>query len=865
MNALLDIALTNALMAGALAVVAIVLVRTTRRPALAHVLWALVLIRLVMPPIVPVEVLPVSAFTDEASAEDDSVPLLDRFPTSPVPASWATEEIEEPSDVEVTPVTTVLDENEGTTPLALVATAEPPLLPRWGWAWAIGSAVVLVLALVRARRFHGIVSRARPSPEPIQDLARTIAKRLGIRRYPDVVLVDAAVPPLVWGFLCRARIVLPSRLLVEIDGEELHGLLAHELAHVRRRDHWMRYIELVATAAWWWLPLTWWARRRLREAEELCCDRWAVWCAPAAREAYATALLRTVTFLSRTRGRTPAPAVGMSAIPGVKRRLGMILETQNGAPVLRRTTLLVCLALPVFALLPAQAVSEPEPAKLTVEPTKPVSTLEPEPLTQERPQEKPTSRPARATATKTEGYTPSIAPPIHAPGLAASIDLQNRLNTTTMSVQLEEATLKEFVKLLSSKGGMSIVIEPEVARHKMNEVITLDLENVSLRVALDTVCKTLEIHPEVDHGILRLTQESYVRVYDVKDITGDAEATKQLARMVKRNVSPKTWMKPAYDVTPSKTVLIVKAPKAIDRQVRQFITDLRAFSTRRARGHADDGSSPRSPWRNREEESNASSEALLRQQIEELKARQRALRKRIESLHSGQDGNSQPDEPTAGKQSVLRLTTMDPQGRPLKGIGVQWVNYRTEKRDSDGRLISVHETRDKRKRWPKSGPDGRLQIPLRPGRVAHVRLTDGKGGHSDLRIETGSKPSVIEAEAVFETRRTKGTWDRNGLLKEVIELPNRSEFDELRKPEKKKVTIRGKVLGGEFKNDHILLNVGSEAGVKKGTALEVIRGNKYIGRLLVAQVGKKQSLAELIMAVSNDRPKPGDTVLNNLR
>ena len=49
----------------------------------------------------------------------------------------------------------------------------------------------------------------------------------------------------------------------------------HALAHLRRRDHWVRYLELAATCAYWWHPAAWWARAALREA----VDRWrdAAW------------------------------------------------------------------------------------------------------------------------------------------------------------------------------------------------------------------------------------------------------------------------------------------------------------------------------------------------------------------------------------------------------------------------------------------------------------------------------------------------------------------------------------------------------------------------------------------------------------
>ena len=56
MNAILEMALSNALVAGLMAVVVFGISRIFRRPALIHSLWLLVLIKLVTPPIVPVPI-----------------------------------------------------------------------------------------------------------------------------------------------------------------------------------------------------------------------------------------------------------------------------------------------------------------------------------------------------------------------------------------------------------------------------------------------------------------------------------------------------------------------------------------------------------------------------------------------------------------------------------------------------------------------------------------------------------------------------------------------------------------------------------------------------------------------------------------
>src|SRR5205823_5460117 len=120
-------------------------------------------------------------------------------------------------------------------------------------------------------------------------------------------------------------------------------------AHLRRRDHWVRRLELVVLGFYWWHPVAWWACRRLRDAEEQCCDAWVVWALPAAGPAYASALVETVAFLSLARPVRPLAASGAGHVQTLKRRLTMILR---GTPprALSVTGFLAVLALGAFVL-----------------------------------------------------------------------------------------------------------------------------------------------------------------------------------------------------------------------------------------------------------------------------------------------------------------------------------------------------------------------------------------------------------------------------------------------------------------------------------------------------------------------------------
>ena len=87
------------------------------------------------------------------------------------------------------------------------------------------------------------------------------------------------------------------------------------------------------TGLYWWHPVVWWARRGLREAEEQCCDAWAVWATPRGSKSYAAALLAALEFVSGapTAGVAAAAAIisGRGHVSFLKRRMRMIVQART--------------------------------------------------------------------------------------------------------------------------------------------------------------------------------------------------------------------------------------------------------------------------------------------------------------------------------------------------------------------------------------------------------------------------------------------------------------------------------------------------------------------------------------------------------
>jgi beta-lactamase regulating signal transducer with metallopeptidase domain len=319
----LQVAVSNLVFSVALAIVAHRVDRSGRYPAIAHLLWVLVLLKVLTPPLIV-------------------LPLLPGAPELPTDASG----IDLAAGL------------AGAGPVALVG-AMPILMA----GWLLGSVTVLAVSLFRVRRFDALLrDTARPASSEVGRLAESVALRMGLRARPEILLTSARLSPLTWWTGGRVRIVLPAGLCGAMAADELRWVLAHELGHVKRRDHLVRWLEWLACVAFWWNPVVWWARRSLRHAEEASCDALVMSRLRGRPQAYARALLVVVEFLVGPATRPPAVATGMDAGEGLERRFARIVAPQPGSPMPPKLVATVMGAALLLMTLGLGSASLPEPA-----------------------------------------------------------------------------------------------------------------------------------------------------------------------------------------------------------------------------------------------------------------------------------------------------------------------------------------------------------------------------------------------------------------------------------------------------------------------------------------------------------------------
>lgn len=295
--------------------------RRFERPGFAHALWLLVLLKLLLPGLVaiPGVALPVPEILRGADAGS-----MDEWFAAPSPESMSASGME----------SALVSADDP----AAHAAADHLVGPEWmlltGWlgiAWLIGSLIVLAVSTARILRFHRALRQATTlAPESLREQTQELARTIGLNRVPEVLVTQARLSPLVWWRAFRPVIVVPQEILRSDRAAERKWALAHELGHLRRHDHFVRWLEWLAVVVFWWNPVSWWARRNLRLNEEICCDRLVIERFAPHPKVYANSLLNVVEFLARPTLRPPGLASALDSGGALEKRLTMILTKDNG-------------------------------------------------------------------------------------------------------------------------------------------------------------------------------------------------------------------------------------------------------------------------------------------------------------------------------------------------------------------------------------------------------------------------------------------------------------------------------------------------------------------------------------------------------
>lgn len=184
-------------------------------------------------------------------------------------------------------------------------------------------------------RSEGLV----PLEESLSQKAYAIKEAFGIRSAVRFYYSGLAVVPQVIGWL-KPVVLIPVGLVNRLSPEQVEAVIAHELAHIRRRDYIVNCLQYLLEVFFFFNPFLLWLSNKIREEREHCCDDLAMQTRHRKKD-----YVRALIICSEYTGYTPTQALAF--IKGKNQllhRVQRLLTNQNLTFNNMEKIVLICLS-----------------------------------------------------------------------------------------------------------------------------------------------------------------------------------------------------------------------------------------------------------------------------------------------------------------------------------------------------------------------------------------------------------------------------------------------------------------------------------------------------------------------------------------
>ncbi len=190
-----------------------------------------------------------------------------------------------------------------------------PLNVKLAAIWASVALIVSLLVAFRCLQARRLLKSCPPVENPkLAALVDELRLRLGIGRRVALLCFPPAYDtrgPAVTG-VWRPVIVLPPQMAARWNHEELAPVLLHELAHVKRRDLPVNFLQILVQIVFFFHPLVWYANSRIRRERELACDDLAVLHSGGRPHRYSRSIVRVLEEIGKDEPALASVSLGMT-------------------------------------------------------------------------------------------------------------------------------------------------------------------------------------------------------------------------------------------------------------------------------------------------------------------------------------------------------------------------------------------------------------------------------------------------------------------------------------------------------------------------------------------------------------------------
>ncbi|WP_316850374.1 M56 family metallopeptidase [Pedobacter agri] len=180
-----------------------------------------------------------------------------------------------------------------------------------------------------------------------------LSDKLGLSQRIKLLQSGLAKVPMVLGHF-KPLILIPLGLLNGLATTEVEAILAHELAHIKRRDYLINLLQCFIEIIFFFNPAVLWVSHLIKTEREHCCDDLAIQCVND-RKNYVKALV----FCQEFEQRAPAYAMGITGKTGslLHRASRMLFNTNSTLNKMEKTILTIALVGTVMCTVAIKSVS----------------------------------------------------------------------------------------------------------------------------------------------------------------------------------------------------------------------------------------------------------------------------------------------------------------------------------------------------------------------------------------------------------------------------------------------------------------------------------------------------------------------------
>lgn len=142
--------------------------------------------------------------------------------------------------------------------------------------WFLGMAAFLLHLLGNISFVYYLRRRMNFAADPYwRELLDGLVHKAGLRAEIEILESALVRSPLTIGHL-KPLILFPIGAINRLPESEVEAILAHELAHILRRDYLFNILQSVIEALFYYHPAVWWLSAQVRSERECACDEQAI-------------------------------------------------------------------------------------------------------------------------------------------------------------------------------------------------------------------------------------------------------------------------------------------------------------------------------------------------------------------------------------------------------------------------------------------------------------------------------------------------------------------------------------------------------------------------------------------------------------